>query len=163
MVIMRAQRPCLIYSGPFHPITREHFQNVSHMSYVILYFFLYNQTSMQKYKHRVNDFTFRKDFKFDRRQLLYLKFLHVLIRTSVFTYMNKYIHTHTHKHTHIQRGTLQISMLQWANAKMNTDAGMNVEKYCHLMLVVCVCDVSGLPALIRVTVIITINVCKVQV
>jgi len=32
MVIMRAQRPCLIYMGPLFPVTMEHFQNVSHMS-----------------------------------------------------------------------------------------------------------------------------------
>jgi hypothetical protein len=37
---------------------------------------------MQKYKHRVNDFTFRKDLKLGRRQLLYLKFLHTHIRTK---------------------------------------------------------------------------------
>jgi hypothetical protein len=55
--------------------------------------------------------------------------------------------------------------LQLANAKMNTDAGMNVEKYCHLMWdvcvcdeCVCVCDVSGLPAVITVSVIITVSV-----
>jgi len=32
MVIMRAQRPCLLHVGPLIPITMEHFQNVSHMS-----------------------------------------------------------------------------------------------------------------------------------
>jgi len=36
MVIMRAQRPCLLHVGPFLPITMEHFQNVSHILYVIL-------------------------------------------------------------------------------------------------------------------------------
>ena len=32
VVIMRAQRPCLIHAGPLFPATMEHFQNVSHMS-----------------------------------------------------------------------------------------------------------------------------------
>ena len=35
VVIMRAQRPCLIHAGPFLSATMEHFQNVSHT-------FLYN-------------------------------------------------------------------------------------------------------------------------
>ena len=32
MVIMRAQRPCLIHVGPLFPLTMEHFQNVSQIS-----------------------------------------------------------------------------------------------------------------------------------
>ena len=31
MIIMRAQRPCLIHAGPFVSASMEHFQNVSHM------------------------------------------------------------------------------------------------------------------------------------
>jgi hypothetical protein len=49
------------------------------------------------------------------------------------------------------RGTLQRMMQQLTNAKMNTDAGMNVEKYYHLIQYVCACDVSGLSALISVS------------
>jgi len=40
MVIMRAQCPCLIYLGPLYPLTMEHFQNVSEISYIIFYFFI---------------------------------------------------------------------------------------------------------------------------
>ena len=41
MVIMQAQRPCLIHVGPFIPLTMEHFQNVSHMSLCNFMIFFY--------------------------------------------------------------------------------------------------------------------------
>ena len=41
MIIMRAQRPCLIYLGPLFPLTMEHFQDVSQISlYNITIFFI---------------------------------------------------------------------------------------------------------------------------
>ena len=42
MIIMRAQRPCLIHAGPFFVGTMEHFRNVSHMSLCnfIIFFFI---------------------------------------------------------------------------------------------------------------------------
>ena len=41
MVIMRAQRPCMIYAGPSVPVTLEHFRKVSHISLCNSMIFLY--------------------------------------------------------------------------------------------------------------------------
>ena len=41
MVIMRDERPSLIYVGPFFPLTLEHFENVSQISlYISMIFFI---------------------------------------------------------------------------------------------------------------------------
>jgi hypothetical protein len=41
MIIMRAQRPCLIHVGTFFPLTMEHFQNVSQISLCNIMIFFY--------------------------------------------------------------------------------------------------------------------------
>jgi hypothetical protein len=41
MVIMRAQRPCLVHTGPYLSATLEHFHNVSHMSLCSFMIFFY--------------------------------------------------------------------------------------------------------------------------
>jgi hypothetical protein len=39
MIIMRAQRPCIMYLGLLYPLTMEHFQNVSEI-FIYIYFLI---------------------------------------------------------------------------------------------------------------------------
>ena len=101
MIIMRAQCPCLVQLGSLFPIIIEHFQNVSQIFYINLWFFYKTSVPPRDMNAQGKRFCIQKTVKNWEMLSMVHKLFTYIHKYITHTYINIYLYTHRYIHIYI--------------------------------------------------------------